>query len=236
MEAEVSPCVVCPDHICYWFRLHPQRCELEVARKYLETMYKLSRPKVSDQEFPSDAHLPSTILRDRPWDMKIGRPTNPSNWLDQFLEKDEETPAAVGKREFVEKHSIRCEFCGGEVQYKTRKPFYNVCEQCKLRIVKSRERGSVFEILSRPESALDSDAYVTPSLPSPMYSPSERLPEVTRRELAQAAPVDRRGVPGTRGTEVTDESLVVVDGQKRVKGALWLIGKMRRMKARKKQD
>jgi len=227
----VSPCTICPDHLCYWYHAQPQSCELEVTRRYLNVMYKLSRPRIADQDFPCDAHIPSTILRDRPWDMKIGRPTHPSNWLDPFLEAEEETPPSIGKREFLEKHSVRCEFCGNEILYKTRRPIYNVCEPCKLRIVKSRERGGIIDILARPESVLDTDGLVTPSLPSPKHGPSKEKSQMTRQELTQMAPVDRRGASGTRGTTVTDESTVVYDGKKRVRAALWLSGQMRRIRS-----
>jgi len=195
-------------------------------------MYRLSRPKVADQDFPADAHIPSTILRDRPWDMRIGRPTHPSNWLDPFLENEEESLPSIGKREFLEKHSVRCEFCGSEILYKTRRPVYNVCEPCKLRIVKSRERGGIIDILARPESILDTDGLVTPSLPSPRFGPSKEKSQATRQELTQMAPVDRRGTSGTRGTLATDEATVIFDGKKRVRAALWLSGQMRRIRRR----
>jgi hypothetical protein len=103
-----------------------------------------------------------------------------------------------------------------------------------LRIVKSRERGSAADILSRPESVLDTNAYVTPSLPLPRYGPSERAEQVTRQELAQMAPIDRRGASGTRGTNAADASVVIVDGKKRVKGALWLSEQMRRIRKHEK--
>ena len=232
LEKQVSHCTICPNSLCYWFHAQPQRCELGVARKYLNEMYKRSRPTVADQDFPCDAHIPSSILRDRPWDMTIGRPIHPSNWLDPFLEAEEETSASVGKREFPEEHSIRCEFCGSEILYKTRRPVYNVCEPCKLRIVKSRERGGIVDILSRPESVLETDGLVTPALPSARYGPSKEKSQVTRQQLTQMAPVDRRGTSGTRGTTASDESTVVFDGKKRVRAAVWLSGQMRRMQRR----
>jgi len=227
--ASDSPCLACPSRICYWHNIQPAKCELEVARKYLGEMYRLSRPKVMDQEYPSDAHLPSTILRDQPWDMSIRRPQNPSNWLEPFVEEEE--PVNAGKREFPEEHYVKCEFCGKSVPYKTRRPMYNVCDACKLRIVRSRERGSIIDLLSRGESVLDTDDMVTPSLPDPRLGPGAEKGEVTRLERARVAPVDRRGVAGTRGTQVMDDTVVVFGGQRRVKGALWLsgeVGKRRR--------
>ncbi len=229
---QVSPCTICSNSLCYWFLTHPQRCELGVARKYLAEMYKRSRPTIADQDYPCDAHIPSSILRDRPWDMKIGRPTHPSNWLDPFLEAGGEMAASTGKREFPEKHSVRCEFCGTAILYKTRRPVYNVCEPCKLRIVKSRERGGIVDILSRPETVLETDGLVTPALPSARYGPSGERSQVTRRQLTQMAPVDRRGTSGTRGTTVSDESTIVVDGKKRVRAAVWLREQVRRMNRR----
>ncbi|MCJ7632218.1 hypothetical protein MUP77_07460 [Candidatus Bathyarchaeota archaeon] len=173
-----------------------------------------------DQEYPNDAHLPSTILRDQPWDMSIRKPQNPSNWLDPFLE--ENSTDKVGKREFPEEHSVRCEFCGKDISYKTRKPIYNVCDACKLRLVKSRERGDVSNLLSRGNSVLETNDLVTPSLPDSRLGPKGGKGQVTRLELSQMAPVDRRGFAGTRGTQAMDETVVVVNGKRRVKGAIWL--------------
>ena len=223
----ISPCSSCSSHFCYWFHYQPERCELRVTAKYLQIMYKLSRPKVADQEFPSDAYLPSTILRDRPWDMSIQHPVHPSSWLDPFLEDE---TSKVSKREFPETHSVKCEFCGKNVNYKTRKPVYNVCDDCKLRLVKSREKGSFIDILSRPESSLSTDDLVTPSLPSSMYSSVKDINQVTRFELTQMAPVDSRGGSGTRGTTVTDETIVLQNGKRRVRAAVWLEEQMRRQK------
>jgi len=184
---------------------------------------------VMDQDFPCDAHLPSTILRDEPWDMSIRRPRSPSNWLDPFAE--EKAPTKAGKREFPEEHAVKCEFCGVSIPYKTRRPVHNVCDACKLRIVKSRERGSIMDLLSRPRSVLDTDDIVTPSLPDPKYGPGAGKGQVTRLDRSQMAPVDRRGTAGTRGTEAMDDTVVIIDGQRRVKGAVWLrgeVGKRRR--------
>jgi len=173
-----------------------------------------------DQEFPSDAHIPSTILRDEPWDMSIRRPRNPSNWLDSFI--TEEAPAKAGKREFPEEHEVKCEFCGKSIPYKTRRPSYNICNACKLRIVKSHEKGEIIDLLSRSESVLETNDLVTPSLPDPRFGPRAEKEQVTRLEKSQMAPVDRRGLAGTRGTEATDYTVVIVNGKRRVKGALWL--------------
>ena len=51
-------------------------------------------------------------------------------------------------------------------------------------------------------------------------------------EKSQMAPVDRRGAAGTRGTEVTDNTIIMVDGKKRIKGALWLGGQVGRKRKR----
>jgi hypothetical protein len=151
---------------------------------------------------------------------------HPSNWLDSFLE--EEAPKTRGKREFPEAHAIRCEFCGQLIYYKTRRPLYNVCSACRLRIVKSRERGSFADIIVRTDSVLDTDDLVTPSLPPPMFSSSKERTQVSRLEWAHMAPVDSRGGAGTRGTEITDESVVSIRGEKRIRAALWLREQMRR--------
>jgi len=225
-----SPCLACPSRICYWHHLQPAKCELEVARRYLGEMYRLSRPKVMDQEFPCDAHLPSTILGDQPWDMSIRRPQNPSSWLDPFT--TEEVAPKAGKREFPEEHIVKCEFCGRSIPYKTRKPIYNICDACKLRIVKSREKGSILDLLSQSGSVLETDDIVTPSLPDPRFGPGAEKEQVTRLERSYVAPVDRRGVAGTRGTQVMDDTVVVVDGQRRVKGALWLSGQVGKRRKR----
>lgn len=225
-----SPCIACSSRICYWYHLQPKKCELEIARKYLAEMYRLSRPRIMDQEYPSDAHLPSTILRDEPWDMSIRRPRNPSNWLDPFMMK--EALAKVGKREFPEERSVTCEFCGKSIPYKTRRPIYHVCDACKLRILKSRERGSIIDLLSRGESVLETDDLVTPSLPDPRFGPGADKGQVTRLERSQMAPVYRRGLVGTRGTEVMDDTVVVVDGKRRIKGALWLSGQIGKRRKR----
>jgi hypothetical protein len=225
-----SPCLVCPSRICYWHNLHPAKCELEVARKYLGEMYRLSRPKVLDEEYPCDVHIPSTIIRDHPWDMSIRTPRNPSNWLDPFLTK--ETSAKTGKREYPEEHFTKCEFCGRDIPYKTRKPTYNVCDACKLRIVKSHERGDIVDLLSRGESVLENDTVVTPSLPHPRYGPGTGKGQVTRLERSQMAPVDRRGAAGTRGTEAMNDTVTIVEGKRRVKGAVWLRSQAGKKKGR----
>lgn len=162
--------------------------------------------------------------------MSIRRPQNPSNWLDPFVEED--LPAKNGKREFPEEHAVKCEFCGKSILYRTRKPIYNVCDACKIRIVKSREKGDVIDILSRNESALETDDIVTPSLPESRYGPGTEKGQVTRLELSQMAPVDRRGTAGTRGTQAMDDTVVVVDGKRRVKGALWLRGQVGKKRKR----
>lgn len=181
-----------------------------------------------DQEYPNNAHLPSTILRDHPWDMSIRKPQNPSNWLDPFVK--EKSTDKVGKREFPEKHSVRCEFCGKDVSYKTRKPIYNVCDACKLRLVKSHERGNVSNLLSRGDSVLETNDIVTPSLPDSRLGTKGGKGQVTRLELSQMAPVDRRGNAGTRGTRAMDDTVVVVNGKRRVKGAIWLRSQIKKKK------
>ena len=215
-----SPCYACTDRLCYWYHSRPQRCELEIARRYLGEMYRLSRPSIMDQDYPNDAHLPSTILRDQPWDMSIRNPKNPSNWLDPFV--DETVPEKTGKREFPEEHTVRCEFCGKDILYKTRKPIYNVCDTCKLRLVKSHERGDIVDLLNRNESVLETDDVVTPSLPDSRLGPRGEKGRLSRLELSQMAPVDRRGTAGTRGTQAMDDTVVLVRGKRRVKGAVWL--------------
>ncbi len=183
-----------------------------------------------DQEYPNDAHLPSTILRDRPWDMSLRKPQNPSNWLDTFVK--EKSTFKVGKREFPEEHSVRCEFCRKDISYKTRKPIYKVCDACKLRLVKSRERGNFSNLLSRGDSVLETNDMVTPSLPDPRLGPKGGKGQVSRLELSQMAPVDRRGIAGTRGTPAMDDKIIVVNGKRRVKGAIWLRSKIEKKKNR----
>jgi uncharacterized protein YabE (DUF348 family) len=145
---------------------------------------------------------------------------------------EEDSTDKVGKREFPEEHSVRCEFCGKDISYKTRKPTYNVCDACKLRLVKSRERGNVSDLLSRGDSVLETNDMVTPSLPDSRLGPKGGKDQITRFELSQMAPVDRRGSAGTRGTQSMDDTVVVVNGKRRVKGAIWLSNQLEKKKNR----